>query len=161
VIDADALALLQEASLARAEKGLRSSWPRESAMDAEELGSFLAGHRYCVLATTNSKMHPLARPVGFTVVGTSFWFATVAGARLRNITRTPWGSVVVTEGDAGNHRAVAADGAATVTEQPSENVLSAWENKHGSRAAWATAWFEIVPARLVSYSAEKARLAAS
>jgi hypothetical protein len=30
-----------------------------------------------------------ARPVAFTVVGASFWFATVAGARLRNIRHTP------------------------------------------------------------------------
>jgi len=130
-------------------------------MDARELGSFLARHRYCVLATTTSKTRPLARPVAFTVLGASFWFATVAGARLRNITRTPWGSVVVTEGDAEDHRAVAADGPATVVEQPSEKVLAAWEEKHGSRAAWASAWFEIVPAWLVSYSPEKACVADS
>lgn len=161
MIDADALGQLQEASLARAEEGLRNSWPRESAMDAEALGSFLAGHRYCVLATTTSKTHPVARPVAFTVVGASFWFATVAGARLRNIRHTPWGSVVVTEGDGNDHRAVAADGPATVFERPSEHVLAAWEGKHGSRAAWASAWFEIAPARLVSYSAKKTRLAES
>jgi hypothetical protein len=68
---------------------------------------------------------------------------------------------VVTEGDADDHRAVAADGPATVVERPSENVLAAWEAKHESRAAWASAWFEIAPARLVSYSAQKTRLAES
>jgi hypothetical protein len=84
MIDGDALVRLQEASFARAEGVLRSSWPRESRMDAEKLPSFPEGHRYCVLATTTAQRHPVARPVAFTVVGASFWFATVAGARRRS-----------------------------------------------------------------------------
>ena len=61
MIDVDALVGLQEASFARAGGGLRSSWPRESAMDAEELRSFLDAHRYCILATATSQAHPVAR----------------------------------------------------------------------------------------------------
>jgi nitroimidazol reductase NimA-like FMN-containing flavoprotein (pyridoxamine 5'-phosphate oxidase superfamily) len=61
-------------------------------MDADELRWFLDAHRYCVLATATSKGRPAARPDAFTVVGASFWFATVAGARLRNLQRTPWAS---------------------------------------------------------------------
>ena len=90
MIDVDALARLQEASFARAEGGLRSSWPRESGMDAEQLRSFLERHRYAVLATTSAQRRPVARPVAFTVLGASFWCATVAGARLRNLEQTPW-----------------------------------------------------------------------
>ena len=97
MIDVDALIRLQEASFARAKDGLRSSWPRESGMDAAQLRSFLDGHRYCVLATTTAQLHPVARPVAFTVIGTAFWFATVAGPRLRNLERTPWASIVVAE----------------------------------------------------------------
>jgi nitroimidazol reductase NimA-like FMN-containing flavoprotein (pyridoxamine 5'-phosphate oxidase superfamily) len=156
MIDVEALARLQEASFARAEAGLRSSWPRESGMDAEELGSFLDAHRYCVLATVTSQRRPMARPVAFTVIGASFWFATVDGGRLRNLTRTPWASIVVTAGDAGEHRAVAADGPATITRHLSEELLAVWEARHGSRAEWAAAWFEIQPTRLISYSAKKA-----
>ena len=63
MIDLEALIRLQEASFARAQGGLRSSWPRDSGMDAEQLRSFLDGHRYCVLATTNAQLHPVARPV--------------------------------------------------------------------------------------------------
>jgi nitroimidazol reductase NimA-like FMN-containing flavoprotein (pyridoxamine 5'-phosphate oxidase superfamily) len=154
MIDVDALIRLQEASFARAQDGLRSSWPRESGMDAAQLRSFLDGHRYCVLATTTAQLHPVARPVAFTVIGASFWFATVAGPRLRNLERTPWASIVVAEGDAGEHRAVAVDGSATITRQPSEQLLAGWEARHGSRAEWAAAWFEIQPARLISYSAK-------
>jgi nitroimidazol reductase NimA-like FMN-containing flavoprotein (pyridoxamine 5'-phosphate oxidase superfamily) len=153
MIDVEALARLQEASFARAERGLRSSWPRESGMNADELRSFLDAHRYCVLATATSQHHPVARPVAFTVIGASFWFATVAGGRLRNLERTPWASIVVADGDAGEHRAVAADGTATITAHPSEELLAVWEARHGSRAEWAAAWFEIRPTRLMSYSA--------
>jgi hypothetical protein len=107
-----------------------------------------------VLATTTAQLHPVARPVAFTVIGASFWFATVAGPRLRNLERTPWASIVVAEGDAGEHRAVAVDGPAAITRQPSEQLLAGWEARHGSRADWAAAWFEIQPARLISYPAK-------
>ncbi len=153
MIDVDALIRLQEASFARAQDGLRSSWPRDSGMNAAQLRSFLDGHRYCVLATTTAQRHPVARPVAFTVIGTSFWFATVAGPRLRNLQRTPWASIVIAEGDAGKHHAVAVDGPATTTRHPSQPLLAAWEARHGSRAEWAAAFFEIQPTRLISYSA--------
>ena len=157
MIDVEALDRLQEASFARDGGGLRSSWPRESGMDSEELRSFLDAHRYCVLATASSQSHPVARPVAFTVIGASFWFASVAGARLRNLERTPWASVVVSEGDAGEHRAVAADGPVTIIREASEQLLAVWEARHGSRAEWAAAWFEVQPTRLISYSAKNQR----
>jgi nitroimidazol reductase NimA-like FMN-containing flavoprotein (pyridoxamine 5'-phosphate oxidase superfamily) len=157
VMDVEALIGVQTASYARAEVGLRTSWPPDRAMDAQQLRSFLDAHQYCVLATVTPGGHPVARPVAFTVVGVSFWFATVAGARLRSLERTPWASVVVAEGDAGEHEAVAADGQVTITRDPGEELLAAWEARHGSRAEWAVAWFELEPNRLVSYSARNDR----
>lgn len=157
MLDVDALARLQEASLARAAGGLRASWPPETAMDAAELGAFLAGHGYCVLATTTSRGRPVARPVSFAVAGAVFCFATVAGPRLDNVTRTPWASVVVSEGDAGGHRAVAADGPVRIFADPPEELVADWVAKFHSRPEWAAAWVELRPTRLVSYSAEKAR----
>lgn len=152
LVDAEALVRLQETSYQQAAPGLLRAWPAESAMDAEQLVRFLNEHRYCVLATVTSKQQPQARPVAFTVLGSAFWFATVAGARLRNLQRTPWVSLVVTEGDRGSHRAVVVDGSVTILENPSEQVLAAWEERHGSPAEWAAAWFEVRPARLFSYS---------
>ena len=55
MIDVEALIVLQEASFARAQRGLRDSWPRDSGMDAEQLRSFLDRNRYCVLATTTAQ----------------------------------------------------------------------------------------------------------
>jgi len=146
---------VQDASYARADRALRGSWPRESAMDAAELESFLDEHAYCVLATGSPDGRAQARPVAFIVVDRSFWFATVKGGRLRNIERTPWASMVVSEGQGASHRAVAADGPVTLGE-PSEALKDAWESRVGSRADWAAAWFELRPERLYSYAAHKA-----
>jgi Pyridoxamine 5'-phosphate oxidase len=106
---------LQDTSYGSADRALHGSWPPESAMDAEELSSFLDAHRYCILATTTPKGRAQARPVGFTVFDGAFWFATVDGGRL----------------------------------------LVAWEERHGSRADWASAWLELQPARLFSYAARR------
>jgi general stress protein 26 len=155
VIDVDALTQMQDASYARAGGGLASSWPRESAMNADELGSFLEERHYCVLATTNAKGHAIARRVACTVLAASFWFATVAGARLRSVERTSWVSIVIDDGERGTHRAVAVDGPVTISDQPPSQLLDLWEEHHGSRAEWAAAWFELKPDRLVSYMAGK------
>lgn len=156
MIDVQALIRVQEASYVRVGAALSGSWPRESAMDAAKLESFLDERRYCVLATTTARGHAQARPVAFTVMRASFWFATVAGSRLRNLGRMPWASVVVADGEGDYHRAVAADGPVAVVEHPSEELLAVWEARHGGRAGWASAWFEIQPARLFSYRAPHA-----
>jgi nitroimidazol reductase NimA-like FMN-containing flavoprotein (pyridoxamine 5'-phosphate oxidase superfamily) len=153
MIDAQALTRLQEDSYASAGSGLASSWPCESAMNPEQLAAFLRERRYCVLATTNAHGHAVARPVAFTVLGASFWFATVAGARLGNLQQTPWASVVIEKGDRGEHRAVAVDGPVTIVDRPAPELLDAWQERHGSRADWAAAWFEMQPKRLISYTA--------
>jgi nitroimidazol reductase NimA-like FMN-containing flavoprotein (pyridoxamine 5'-phosphate oxidase superfamily) len=150
---ADALGRLQEASYDRAARAIRNSWPREAAMTPAQLAAFLGERRYCVLATTTARDRAQARPVAFTVAAATFWFATVAGARLRNVRRTPWASLVVADGEGDSHRAVIADGPAAIAKQPPESLLALWEARHGSRAAWASAWFTVEPERLFSYRA--------
>lgn len=155
MIDAESLSSIQQKSYERAATALRGSWPPESAMGADQLVRFLTENHYCVLATVTAKGQPQARPVAFTVFGSSFWFATVAGARLRNLEGMPWASLVVTEGDRGSHRAIAVDGPVTIHDNQEEQLLAAWQERHGTRAEWAAAWFEVQPARLFSYSAER------
>jgi predicted nuclease with RNAse H fold len=145
---------LQEESYGEAAESLRRSWPRDRQLRGGELERFLDERRYCVLATTTRRALPQARPVAFVVLGGSFWFATVAGARLRNVRRTPWVSVVVSEGEGDAHRAVVADGPVTVHEQPPAEVLAEWRARHGSEPDWAAAWLELLPERLFSFAAE-------
>ena len=64
--------------------------------------------------------------------------------------------MVIEEGEGDTHRAVAVDGPVTLIEDPAAQLLDVWEARHGSRADWAAAWFELIPRRLVSYIARNA-----
>ena len=143
---------IQEASYRRASAAILNSWPREHSLGAAELDAFLAQARYCVLATTTARGRPQARPVALIPLGDALWFATAASGRLRNLERTPWVSVVVSEGEGDHHRAVVADGPVTISGTPPEGILDIWEARFGSRADWAVAWFELRPERLYSYT---------
>ena len=153
---ADELGRLQAGSYERAAGAIRRSWPPEAAMTPAQLEAYLLERRYCVLATTTKRDRAQARPVAFIVVGATFWFATVTGARLRNLRRTAWASIVVADGDGGCHRAVVADGPAVIVEQPPESLLAVWDERHGSRAEWAAAWFTVEAERLFSYRGAEA-----
>ncbi len=77
LIDADKLIEVQDRSYASAGQGLRRSWPTESTMDGPTLCELLEQHTFCVLASADAKGRAQARPVAFTVLGSSLWFATV------------------------------------------------------------------------------------
>jgi hypothetical protein len=143
---------IQEESYRHASAGILSSWPPERSLGAGELEAFLSETRYCVLATTTARGHPQARPVAFIPLGDALWFATAASGRLGNLERTPWVSVVVSEGDGDHHRAVVADGPVTISPTPPDGMLDTWEARFGSRADWAVAWFELRPERVYSYT---------
>jgi nitroimidazol reductase NimA-like FMN-containing flavoprotein (pyridoxamine 5'-phosphate oxidase superfamily) len=149
----NAYTALQDASWERADAALRTSWPRERLMSGEALAVFFAERRYCVFATTTPRNRPQARPVAFLAVGDAFWFATVAGGRLRNVRRTPWVSVVISDGQADAHRVAIVDGPVTIHDAPPDDVRAAWEEKQRSQPDWAAAWLELRPERLLSYSA--------
>lgn len=156
MIDAAGLAELQRRSSAATGGGQRGAWPAANAMDADELVAFLTEDRYGVLATATPQRHrPVARPISFCVHGTTFWFATVAGARLRNLERTPWASLVVSDGGPQRHRAVLPDGPVTIVTDPGTEVVVAWSARDHTEPTWATAWLALAPERLLSYSSER------
>jgi hypothetical protein len=153
-MDIEALIAVQAESYQRAEGGLRSSWPRSSAMDARSWD--LLGRAYVLRAcdgdVAGTPSRPARRVYGggrFVLVCDSRW------GEAWNLKRTPWGSVVVAEGDGSEHRAVATDGLVRIVDRPGEDLLAAWVARHGSAPEWAAAWFEIRPERLVSYSASR------
>jgi hypothetical protein len=127
--DVDALLRIQDQAH-RAGGSLARSWPPRTAMDAAELGDFLERSRYGVLAIADGD-HPIAGPALFTVIGASFWFASVERVRPDHVLRTRWASLVVIDGEPGEHRAVAADGALTIIDQPPARRLGAWRERHG------------------------------
>jgi len=143
---------VQEASYRKASAGILSSWPPERSLGPTELAAFLEEQRYCVLATTTGRGRPQARPVAFIPLEDALWFATAASGRLANIERTPWVSVVVSEGAGDHHCAVVADGPVAISTTPPEGILDIWEARFGSRADWAVAWLELRPERVYSYT---------
>lgn len=152
MIDVDALLRVQ-AETYRAGGSLAAAWPPESAMDAGELASFLEKHRYCVLATAEQD-HPIAWPTLFTFLGAAFWFASTDGVRLGNARPTRWGSLVIIEGEPGEHHALAADGPLTVTEHPWGQLRDVWHERHGLDEEWSGLWLQLTPRRLYSFTAD-------
>src|SRR5262249_46909773 len=150
--DAGELGRLQDASYERAGAAIGGSWPREQAMDEDELAAFLEEQLSCVLATASPAGRAQARPIGFTLFGGALWFATVAGSRLRNLERLAWASVVVAEGEGDAHRAIAADGPVEIHERPPTGLVARWGHRCGAEPDWAVAWLELRPERLFSYA---------
>lgn len=156
--DALALAEIQERSYARAGPGLLESYPHNRAMDAGRLAAFLDSRRYAVLATSRPDGRPQAAPVAFIVWNGAFWFASVRGARLRNLRARPYASVVLMEGEGSSHRAMIAEGPVVLHELRAEGSMAVefrtrWTDRHGDPPVWASALIELRPARLYSYDA--------
>ena len=121
-------------------------------MDAATIKAFLDEHRYATVATTRPNGRPQASPLSFVVHNARFWFAMVAGQRLRNLRHMPYLALVISEGGAGEaeHRLLLAEGDADV--QPmTEQLAQLWTEREGAPASWATAMVTMAPERLFSY----------
>lgn len=143
---------IQNASFGRAGRGLLKSWPPSEAMQPQQLADFLSSHRYAVLATTRPDDRPHAAPVGFVVVQGVFWFASVAGARLRNLEQNRHASLVVIEGEDENHRALLIEGT-TILHPPHPELHDLWATRFNTGADWAAAFIELRPNVVFSYAA--------
>jgi hypothetical protein len=162
--DVEDLVRIQRESYARAGAGLRSSWPKERALDADGFVELLTRRRYAVLATSRADGRAHAAPVGFVLADGALWIGTVEGLRLRNVRARPWASVVVIEGDAPGgedptpHRAMTAEGPVAVHEgERFASSLAAfaprWAERYGRTPDWAAALLELRPERVFSYAA--------
>jgi PPOX class probable F420-dependent enzyme len=151
---------LQRRSYERAGPAVLGSWPPEQAMSDEQLERYLDRRRFCVLATTTPSGAPQARPVAFVRLDGTLWFATVAGARLRNVRADPRVSVVVAEGDREEHAMILVEGTVEVHEDETarERVAAAWREQQGGTPDWAAAFLELRPTRVYSYVAADARV---
>jgi len=154
VIDeARRLAELQSRSYERAGSALRSSWPSEDAMTAEELAAFLERNDYAVLATATPDGRPQAAPIAYFVRDGSFWIGTIEGARLRNLRENPNASLVIAEGGRNTHSALRADGPVVIhAGQEMELPRSGWKERHGGDAGWASAFVELRPGTLFTHA---------
>ncbi len=152
VDDVAPLAEIQNASFARAGRGLLKSWPPSHAMEPDALAQLLSSHRYAVLATTRPDTRPHAAPVGFLVAKGVFWLATVEGARLRNLEQNPYASLVLIEGEDETHSALLVEGA-TSLHSPRPELRDLWARRFNNKADWAAAFIKLQPNSVFSYAA--------
>jgi hypothetical protein len=161
--DAETLAGIQRSSYADARSPVATTWPRGSALDARGLQSFLDRVRYAVLATGRPDGRPQAAPVGFIVDDGKFWIASVSGARLSNVRRVPWASLVVIEGvtvgGAGRraHTALRAEGSVRIHENGAletvrDRLEQSWRERYDHSLDWAAAFLALAPVRLFSFT---------
>jgi general stress protein 26 len=151
--DAALFEAIQRASYARASKSVHASWPPGSAMDATQIARFLDQHRYAVVASTRPDGRPQAAPLAFFIRDGSFWFASVAGQRLRNLRHVSYLAVVISEGDGGDHELLTAEGAAILHPVTAE-LAACWATRHDEEPSWATTMIQVTPERLFSYIAQ-------
>jgi hypothetical protein len=159
-MDVDGLLAIQRSSFQRATPALLSGWPESDALTRDGLAALLERHRYCVLATSRADGRAHAAPVAYVVHDGAFWFATVAGLRLRNLAAHPWAALVVMEGDADvgevgqPHVALTAEGRTTLHELDDwRRFETEWLRRHADPPTWAAALVELRPERLFSHAA--------
>jgi general stress protein 26 len=159
-VSVEELLAVQRTSYEAATPALRGSWPESRALGREEFAALLERHRYCVVATSRADGRAHAAPVAFVVSGGAFWFATVAGLRLRNLRGRPWAALVVMEGDADvgevgeSHVALTAEGPVTLHPVDEWQSLEAeWLRRHRDPPTWAAALAELRPERLFTHAA--------
>jgi Pyridoxamine 5'-phosphate oxidase len=97
-VNVDRLLSVQRSSFEAATSS--GGWPEADALGRDELVALIERHRYCVLATARADGRAHATPVAYIVHNGVFWFATVAGLKLRNLKAHPWACIVAMEGEA-------------------------------------------------------------
>ena len=132
--DAERLADVQRSSYERASGTVHASWPPGSAMDAQQIRRFLDDHHDAVVATTRPSNRPQVAPLGFLVYHGSFWFASVAGQRLKNLAHVPYLALVVSDGEEGEGRMMVIEGPAVLRDLTRE-IDALWTERHGSSPA--------------------------
>ena len=124
----------------------------DEAVDGQQAINLLDQHRYAVVATTRPDGRPQAAPLAFFIRDGSFWFASVAGQRLRNLRHVPYLAVVISEGDGGDHKLLTAEGTGILHPVTAE-LAACWANRHHEEPTWATTMIQVAPERLFSYQA--------
>ena len=147
------LGALQDRTFARSTAATAGSYPPESRLSPAQLAAYLDRREFTVIGSTRPDGRPHAALSLYVRRGATFWLPTVAGSvRERNLRAAPWLTLVVTEGDHGEHVVVLIEGPAVVTEP--EQVPA--DVRAAATGDWISAWIKVTAERLLSYAAEGA-----
>ena len=115
---------LQDQTFARGTAATTSSYPSDRRLTAVQLAGYLDRRAFAVGGSTRADGRPHAALSSYLRRDTTFWLPTAAGSvRERNLRATPWLTLVIAEGDRGDHIAVIVEGPAEViapAEVPAE-----------------------------------------
>jgi predicted pyridoxine 5'-phosphate oxidase superfamily flavin-nucleotide-binding protein len=144
---------LQDRTFARATPATAVSYPPERRLSAAQLAAYLDRRVFAVVGSTRADGRPHAAMSVYVRRGTTFWLPTMAGSvRERNLSRTPWLTMVIAEADHPVHIAV-------IVEGPTE-ILVPGDVPADVRAAvtgdWVSEWICLKAERLLSYADEGA-----
>ena len=149
----DALAALQEQTFARSTPATTSAFPPERRLTGAQLARFLDRHVFAVVGSARPDGRPHAAMSGYVRRETDFWLPTVRGSvRERNVRSQPWVTLVVTEGEHGEHVVVLVEGTAVMVD-PAEVPADV---RSASEGDWVSAWIRVRAGRLLSYADEGA-----
>jgi hypothetical protein len=142
---------LQDRTFAQATDATTASYPPERRLSAAQLASYLDRRAFAVVGSGRADGRPHAAMSVYVRRGIIFWLPTVAGSvRERNLRGTPWLTMVIAEGDHGEHIAVLIEGSAGVV--PPSQVPA--DVRATATADWVSAWIRLSAERLLSYAAE-------
>lgn len=146
---------LQDASFAGVNAATAGSFPPERRLSGEAIERYLNSRRNAVVSTTRPDGRPHSAPGAFVLFQDSIWLPVVAkAARIRNVTKQPWVSMVVAEGVRDAHCVVMIEGAAVVATSPPVGLAEAARPKLDS-VSWVSSWIHLTPAKLLSYAGPK------
>lgn len=147
----DLLGALQDQSFTRATGATAASYPPQRRLSGAQLASYLDRRAFAVVGSARADGRPHAAMSGYIRRGITFWLPTVAGSvRERNLRAVPWLTLVIAEGDRGEHIAVLIEGPAEAVE-PSRVPADVRAQAAGD---WIGAWIRLTAERLLSYAAE-------
>lgn len=145
----DALGLLQDQTFARATPATAISFPANRRMTSSQLCGYLDRHVFAVVGTTRPEGRPHSAMSSYFRLDATFWLPTVAGSvRERNVRGEPWMTLVVTEGDRGDHLLVIVEGPAGIVE-PADVPADVRAAIGGD---WVSTWLRLQTERLLSYA---------
>jgi len=142
---------VQDATFAGASTATTGAFGADSRLSGDRLVTVLTTRRNAVVSTTRKDGRPHSTPSAFVLHERSIWLPVVPGAaRAIHVTRQPWISMVISEGQLETHGVVIIEGPAALAE-PSAEVISTAKAKLGG-VGWVGQWINLTPERILSYA---------
>lgn len=144
------LGRLQEQTFARATPATVGAYPASRRLTGQQLADYLDRRAFAVISSTRPDGRPHAAMSSYVRRAGTFWLPTGPGSvRERNVRARPWLSMVVTEGDRGQHVFVRIEGRGSVVT-PSEVPADVRAAVPGE---WVNCWIRLEGKSVLSYSA--------